>query len=294
MHTNLKDLGSQKVNRLLIEILACCKTVNRYLNVLTAFKGNSRGSKNIRINHTELQIASIIVSMFTTQHVTFELNDSGEIIDKKYDFEHIAEAWEVSKESFCRNMRIAYLQDILSEKWKGSGDRKLEYILSNPDYYRREISFDEFEKNFDNWYTTILFARNEEKKVQIPKEADHVILNLVYAKTFSAIDHLDESKFDIEHLVPKNLLKKRLEEYNRGKEDELRVKLPISSIGNICYLPENLNRSKDIEEKYSFTKKEDMDWLYEELSGSEFKNKFIDFLDNRSNIIKQKIKEILF
>ena len=310
LHTNLKKLGDNNVNKLLIEILSCCKTINRYLNVLTAFKGNSRDSKNIRINHTELQIASIIVSMFTTQHVSFELNDDGEIIGKKYDFDNVSEAWNLNKEAFCRNMRIAYLQDILSEKWRGSGDRKLEYILTNPDYYRREISFEEFEKNFDNWYTTILFGRNEEKKVQIPKESDHVVLNLVYAKTFSAIDHLDESKFDIEHLIPKNLLKKRLEDYNRGKDDELRIKLPISSIGNVCYLPEGLNRSKgnktiyevdydaeqleEIEAKYSFTKKEDMDWLYEDLNGNEFKNRFIDFLDKRSNIIKQRIKEILF
>ena len=310
LHTNLKNLGDDNVNKLLVEILLCCKTINRYLNVLTAFKGNSRDSKNVRINHTELQIASIIVSMFTTQHLSFVFNDDGEIVDKKYDFDHISEAWELNKEAFCRNMRIAYLQDILSEKWKGSGDRKLEYILANPDYYRRNISFEEFEKNFDNWYTTILFGRNEEKKVQLPKESDHVILNLVYAKTFSAIDHLDESKFDIEHLIPKNLLKKRLEEYNRGKDDELRIKLPISSIGNVCYLPENLNRSKgnktiyevnydedqleEIETKYSFTKKEDMDWLYQDLTGNEFKNEFINFLDRRSNIIKQKIKEILF
>ena len=106
------------------------------------------------------------------------------------------------------------------------------------------------------------------------------------------------------------LLKKRLETYNKGKDDELRVKLPISSIGNVCYLPEDLNRSKgsktiyevdysdsqlaEIENKYSFTKKEDMDWLYEELTANEFKSKFIDFLDKRSNLIKQKIRDILF
>ena len=310
LHTNLKKLGDANVNKLLSEILACCKVVNRYLKVLTAFKGNSRENRTISTNHTELQIASIIVSMFTTQHVSFEVNDNGEIIKKNYDFDHVSESWELNKESFCKNMKIAYLQDILSEKWKGSGDRKLEYILTNPDYYRRDISFEEFERTFDTWYTTILFSRNEEKKVQIPKEADHVILNLVYADTFSAIDHLDESKFDIEHLIPKNLLKKRLEEYNHGKDDEQRVKLPISSTVNVCYLPEDLNRSKgsktiyevdytdeqlsEIEEKYSFTKKEDMDWLYDELSGNDFKERFIDFLDKRSNIIKKKIKNILF
>ena len=311
LHTNLKNIGDDNVNKLLIGILGCCKVINRYLNVLTAFKGNSRETKKIRTNHTELQIASIIVSMYTTQHVVFETDDDGEIINKKYDFDHISDSWEINKEAFCRNMKIVYLLDILSEKWGGSGDRKVEYILTNPDYYRREISYQEFERGFDNWYTNILFSRNEEKKVQIPKEADHVVLNLVYSNTFSALDHLDESKFDIEHLIPKNLLKKRLEEYNQGKdEDELRIKLPISSIGNVCYLPEDLNRSKgsktiyevgydedqlsEIESKYSFTKKEDMDWLYEDLNGNEFRNKFIDFLDRRSNIIKQKIKDILF
>lgn len=37
-----------------------------------------------------------------------------------------------------------------------------------------------------------------------------------------------------------------------------------------------------------------MDWLYDELSGNDFKERFIDFLDKRSNIIKKKIKTILF
>ena len=309
LHTQLKSLGDNKVNKLLSSILSCCNTVNRYLKVYTSFKGNTRG-KSIRPNHSELQIASIIVSMFTIQHVVFETNDNDEIISKTYNFDSVSDAWEFSKEAFGRNVKIVYLQDILSEKWLGSGDRKLEYILVNPDYYRRQISYEEFERTFDIWYTTILLSRKEEKKVQIPKEADYVILNLVYASTFSAINHLDESKFDIEHLIPKNLLKKRLEEYNRGKDDEAKIKLPISSIGNVCYLPEDLNRSKgnktiyevdytenqlkEIESKYSFTKKGDMSWLYDELTGLEFRDKFIDFLDKRSNLIKAKIKTILF
>ncbi len=105
-------------------------------------------------------------------------------------------------------------------------------------------------------------------------------------------------------------MKTRLEEYNKGKDDEARIKLPISSIGNICYLPEKLNRSKgsktiydvgyssdqlsEIESKYTFTKKENMEWLYKELNGPQFKNEFINFLDSRSSTIKAKIKDILF
>jgi hypothetical protein len=201
LHTNLKKLGDRNVNKLLIEILEGCKTVNRYLKVLTAFKGNVRENTTIVTNHTELQIASIIVSMFAMKHVTFEVNEEGEIVGKKYDLDNVSDVWNSYKEAFGKNMKIVYLQDILSEKWKGSGDRKLEYILVNPDYYRRNINFDEFEKNFDNWYTTILFSRNEEKKVQIPKEADRVLLNLIYSTCFSAEDHLGENNFDIEHLI---------------------------------------------------------------------------------------------
>ena len=96
-------------------------------------------------------------------------------------------------------------------------------------------------------------------------------------------------------------------EYN----DDFR--LPISSIGNICLLPEYDNRSKknltiyqdsdylnsvdikEIESKYTFTTKEMMDWLNDKnLSQEKFKEEYYKFLNLRYMKIKELIKKNVF
>jgi hypothetical protein len=90
--------------------------------------------------------------------------------------------------------------------------------------------------------------------------------------------------------------------------------MPISSIGNLCYLPEFDNRSKgektiyqdssyidhlinkgidisEIEDKYTFTEKSDMDWLDEEYGDDEydkFSNKYHKFLSDRFERMKEE------
>lgn len=85
--------------------------------------------------------------------------------------------------------------------------------------------------------------------------------------------------------------------------------LPISNIGNLCYLPEFVNRSKkeknfyqdskylkrinlsDVENKYSFTKKEDLEWMdmpYSKGDYLDLKKFYLDFLKKRFNIQKEK------
>jgi len=88
--------------------------------------------------------------------------------------------------------------------------------------------------------------------------------------------------------------------------------LPISSIGNICLLPEYNNRSKkdkliyedltyigklglnELEEKYTFTTKEDYEWLDEPLTNEEFKKSYHNFLNKRFDTIKDKVLNFLF
>ena len=92
------------------------------------------------------------------------------------------------------------------------------------------------------------------------------------------------------------------------------LKLPISSIGNLCLLPQYDNRTKKdktiyqdqkylnkigdiqkIEEKYTFTIKSDFGWLeLNNLSEDQFKFAYINFLNIRFGRMKTKIQENLF
>ena len=203
--------------------------------------------------------------------------------------------------------------DCLNEKWRGSGDKKLNNIIFNGAYYYREVNWKEFESTLDLWFNGVLEERREEKKVANPKEAEKVLLNIIYAQSFKAADQLGEKCFDIEHLAPKATMRAKLEKINKGKKDSERIKLPISSLGNMCYLPDIDNRSKgkktiyedssylrgrniqEIEEKYSFTTHKDLEWIEsDELSAEEFTNAYFEFVRNRWERMKQKIKECLF
>lgn len=100
-------------------------------------------------------------------------------------------------------------------------------------------------------------------------------------------------------------MKKQLERFNGV------LRLPISSIGNICLLPEEYNRAKgertiyqyqtqefltyEIENKYTFTEKEDLSWIEDfNISQEELKKRYYDFIDKRFEKIKEKLTNIIF
>ena len=99
-----------------------------------------------------------------------------------------------------------------------------------------------------------------------------MLLNCIYLNTFTAMDQLSVDKFDVEHIAPKEQMRKLID---ACKGDGL----PVSCIANLCYLPEKANRSKgaknfyqdkkylvhidlnEVENKYSFTEAEDLEWM---------------------------------
>ncbi len=299
----------EKINQFLIEIMSCIDKVDKMLSKTIKFKGNSRIGSKIRPLHTEMQIVSIIASYFIMKNV--ELINEEEQIKIKL-IENNAN-WKDFLERFKENMLKIYIMDIIHEKWKGSGDKKLNNIVENPDFYGRSISEEEFRNSINLWYDTIKQERKEYRKIFNVKEPEKIILNLVYSEIFSAADQIDDSKYDIEHLMPKALLRKRLEKFNDNTNEKL--KLPISSIGNLCFLPEYENRvkkektiyhdfsykdglkisMKELEEKYTFTSETDMNWVdIEDINSRDFEEKYFKFIDNRFKKILDKLIYVLF
>lgn len=305
LNKNLIEIvgNSEEINKFLLEIIECIKLVDKAIAITTKFKSNVRG--DTAPLHTEMQICSMIASVFINKHMTFVIDEKDIITDRKLNLDGVKENWKNYKEAFLNNALKVYLLDLLQTNWRGSGDKKLNYIIINPAYYTRTITKEEFESVLNLWYESIKNERNEYKKIMNPKEADKIVLNIIYSNQFKAIDQIDDSTYDIEHLATKGMMKKQLERFNGN------LRLPISSIGNLCLLPTEYNQAKgektiyqyqdtqmdisEIEEKFSFTTSNDLKWIGNmNLTENELKTEYNKYIDSRFERIKSKLFEILF
>lgn len=298
-------LDSDKIEAFLTKIEECISYVDKRLGAASKFKGNTRSGSKITPLHTELQIVSIIATVFIQKHLLYTVDDRENVenITLSYNGNR---SWSSMKNNFDNNIIKIYTMDIIGQKWKGSGDKKLDNIIINKQHYNKEVSWKEFESALDTYYISLNSERNERKQVKNPTEPEKLILNIIYSNIFTAADQNDGSNYDIEHLATKNLMKKKMTCYS----DDFR--LPISSIANLCLLPEYDNRTKQdrtlydddeylrnvdiekIENKYSFTVKSEFSWLNEILNEEQFRKAYFQFLDNRYKKMKEKIKESIF
>ena len=198
------------------------------------------------------------------------------------------------EKSFSENVAKRYLLEIFRKKWAGTGNLKLDQVLSIPTLYAEPVSKEEFESFLDNWFNNVNDERAEYTRITAPKEQELAFLSALYLPLFSANQQIDESNYDIEHLATQKLMKTQLARF------EGKLRLPVSSIGNLCLLPEYTNRSKkektlyeddeylmkskmsvrEIEEIYSFTKKEDLEWIHDMNSTlEEFKSYYLNFIE---------------
>ena len=217
LNKNLIEIvgNSEEINKFLLEIIECIKLVDKAIAITTKFKSNVRG--DTAPLHTEMQICSMIASVFINKHMTFVIDEKDIITDRKLNLDGVKENWKNYKEAFLNNALKVYLLDLLQTNWRGSGDKKLNYIIINPAYYTRTITKEEFESVLNLWYESIKNERNEYKKIMNPKEADKIVLNIIYSNQFKAIDQIDDSTYDIEHLATKGMMKKQLERFNGNK-----------------------------------------------------------------------------
>lgn len=306
----LIGLETDKVELFLNRIIEAIDYIDKRLGAGTKFKGNTRSDSRVYPLHTEMQIISIIATVFIARHCTYKIDEKGDLISDSINIEPNVynQKWANMKDVFNENIMRIYSMDILGQKWKGSGDKKLDNILTDSYYYNRSVKWKEFEQLLDVYYTNLNSERNERKQVAAPKEPEKLILNLIYSSIFTAADQNDYSCFDIEHIVPKNLLKEKINSYS----EEFR--LPISSVANLCLLPEYDNRTKKdktiyqdegylskigdiskVEDKYTFTIESDLAWLDQKgLTESQFREAYLTFLNNRFEKMKGKIKNNLF
>lgn len=225
------------------------------ISVITNFKGNSRNTH--KIFHSKYQIISMISTIFK------EMYHNG-------DYTRFTDTWTNKKDTLSKSLIQYYIYDIITKYWSEGGASKI-HAVSRNNRYASELSGRTWAVALDSFFEKSM-QRTEKKNVPNPKSEEFVILNCIYAKTFTAMDQLSIDKFDIEHIAPKEQMRKLIESCN-GEG------LPISCIANLCYLPESTNRRKgaknfyqdkkylsfidlkDVENKYSFTDESDLEWM---------------------------------
>lgn len=250
-----KNLQTIDLNVLEKAIYKAIDFVNDSISVITKFKGNSRNAN--KIFHSKYQILSMISTTFK------EMYANG-------DFTHFADGWQERKSTIAKNLVHYYVYDIITNYWSEGGTGKI-HAAAKPNRYMNEISSRAWMVALDGFFERSML-RAESKKVANPKSEEFVVLNCIYLKTFTAMDQLSIERFDVEHIAPKEQMRKLIEAC-KGEG------LPISCIANLCYLPEYVNRSKkdknfyqdkkylqyvkleEVETKYSFTEEEDLDWM---------------------------------
>lgn len=299
-------VGQDNITVFLTKIIECINEVDSTIGTINKFKGNSQKNTAFKPKHTDFQILSIILTVFINKYVTFEHDSDGEIKSFSYNFDKENSTWKTLKPLFDKNVIRIYLMEIANSRWSGTGDKKLDLIIENPQYYMRDVSEKEFRDTIQAWYNNLNSERVELSRVTNPKETELILLAAIYIHTFSAKQNLDDSFYDIEHLATKKLMKTKLEKYNGD------LRLPISSFGNLCYLPLIVNRQKkektiyqdknyrdnvkldEVETKYTFTEESDFAFLDEDLDANAFKTKYLNFVDTRFNRMLDKLVSFYF
>lgn len=254
-------------------------------------KSKNSQTEKPTIFHSDYQIISIIAKVFTD----------------KYDLKtfEIKENWNM-KESWISHIPFHYLYDQIEDNWRGSGDKRIEEMLSS-NRYRTAIPIEDWKKNLLGWFSEKELTKKQNRRTSIDSR-DILFLNYIYTHVFSNYDVKGDTQFHLEHLIPVNTLTSYL--LSCKKKDG---GLPISAVSNLCYLDAELNQKKGnktiyeyikdkpneenltkVEEKCTFTKESDMDFVALRTGDHDegWETFYTEFLENRFDTLISKFIEL--
>lgn len=305
LHTAFDErVGPESVDLFLKRLLQCVDTAQRLIGKYNTFKLNA--NDGVGPLHTELQIISLIANIFVARYVQYDKDDSDRLINFTLTLQNSNPSWTEYEKQLKSNAWKRYCLDVLASRWKGAGDRKMDSIIFDPDYYTQSIGWDDFKMALDQWHAAMKLDKREYKRITPPKEPEKIFLAILYLPIFTAEDQADRSKYDVEHLATKNLMRKCLDRYNG------QLRLPIGEVGNLCLLPQKENRSKrdktiyddsaflrksdyqlsELENKFTFTTSDDLSWLNDStLDQHQFEKRYAEYIDTRFARMAARIKE---
>lgn len=274
-----------KLNLLARRIEEAIKFVRDVISPICDFRGNQREKRQFL--HSKYFAISLVAFVFR------EMYDVNDLSVKK-------DSWDSQKDSLARNILHHYVFEIVQNTWHAGGVGII-YTSVKDRTFAEDISLDRWNSLLNNYFESSLMNRQTER-IKNPTNIDKLLLNCIYADVFTVKDNSSMSYFDIEHIATKDWMKTLM------RDTKMSNGLAVSHIANLCYLPASVNRKKKaktiyedtslthqikmIEEKYSFTERTDLDFLYEIKDSRKAKlldEKYTLYLRGRFEKQKQKI-----
>ena len=243
------------LNELISEILNSYGEINeifkRYL------KKPGQQDKFINTNIATSQVISFFAERWVTKY-TFDEQNVRININKGY---------KKNYEKINKNLILYFIRDLLNKYWSSNGDRKVsEIFLEKKLRYIFSIDRENLQLHFDEWlasnlnYPRILFDNNSK-----------IIYNIFTSYNFMDYNSV---KYDYEHIVSKKSLLYKYKSNN----------IPAGFIGNMMYLDEKSNRSKQNNNLYENINE---DQIY----STEFLNRSLYPSENELTKIEVDMKE---
>ncbi|WP_214799469.1 DUF262 domain-containing protein [Exiguobacterium sp. s50] len=206
-------------------------------------------------NATNFQLLSFFGSLWITKYKINTTNRKIETLPK-YKNEY---------DSILKNILGYYIYDIVTSRWSGSGDSKLdEIVIKKSKRYSIPLEKDTLETALLSW----IDEKNSKYNVLFDN-ATKSICTIIFS--FDS-DKLTDNNYDFEHIIPRAFL---------NKIDKSKV-VSGGSLGNIMLLGSKYNRSKQELSLYEVLKE-----------GQTLEKKFLDFhlypSENKLNEIKKEI-----
>lgn len=205
------------------KILECAKSVSDILAFYTVMPDKHSTSM---FKYIESQIICIIATLFKIRYI---LKDNFEIIEKGGSKKLF--------EQFQKNMPKRYLYDIIINYWGSSGDMRIADELSkqiSENRYLTYISANQWDNILSEWMEDQL----QKPMKNIPSE-NKLFLAYLLKMNFenSGVSHRSYSysayPFEFDYIISKDRFNKKIKGING-----------LSSIGNLCILPQYVTKSK--------------------------------------------------
>ena len=197
------------------------KQINNKIEPYLRVKLNSTSNKR-QLPHSQNQIISLITAYLAHEYDSEWKKTNSPTAQKILD-----------------NATSHYLFDIIRGTWGGSGDSRLFRMTWNEDktkshYYVEPVPENQFREALSSWFDDSL-KKNQKERSNISSSVRAVLLFL-YAHRITVHDDANDM-YEIEHIYPVGHIAEII-------KDTSSTGWPISALGNLMLLPQEVNRIK--------------------------------------------------
>ncbi len=192
-------------------------TINNYFERYLTQPGISPHKKYESKLTPDFQLLSFFASLWSVKYV---INTTKKVIETT---PHYKNNYKTTLDSFI----YYYIEDILTKRWSGTGDSKLDDIYIEKNYrYLKPLAKETLEETLRKFW---------DEKSSVPSiRFEPISKMLITVQSSFYKDQFKAISYDFEHVISKNSIATIYKQDN----------IPAGSLGNIMYLDSSYNRSK--------------------------------------------------